>query len=259
MIDVSERDREAFHSISSSKVVDARVKDSKSSLSIGKTFLYMFMYLVITAAVAFGVGALMYYLVGVKGQEEALDSYMALLIVSAILMFIDMIVINVVVIRGKHSMVIPGIIYAILMGALFSVIALVIDWKLIGLALAVTSLAYLLMAGIAFISKGNMRPLMIAIIGLGAGVGLIVLFNWIFILITGMVFTALYWLVTIGIFVLIMLVTIIDLWRMKQIADSGQMSNNMSLYFAFIMYTDFINIFIRVLYFLIIIYARAKK
>ena len=76
---------------------------------------------------------------------------------------------------------------------------------------------------------------------------------------TGTTFNGLYWLITIAIFVLIMLVTFVDLYRMKKIADSGQMSNNMSLYFAFIMYTDFINIFIRVLYFLIIIYSKAKR
>ena len=259
MVEISERDREAFHGVNSSKVVDAQYKDSKSSLSIAKTFLYMFMYLIITAVVAFGVGALMYYKVGVQGEEAALQPYLTLLIVSAILLFIDMLVINIVVIRGRHSMVVPGIIYAVLLGCLFSVVALLVDWVLIGMAFGVTALAFLIMSGIAFIAKGNMRPLGVAVIGLFMGLLLLSLFNWIFMLATGTTFNGLYWLITIGIFILIMLVTFLDLWRMKKIADAGQMSNNMSLYFAFIMYTDFINIFIRVLYFLILIYSKAKR
>lgn len=261
MIDVTERDRDAFHNVDKNKVYKANgtPRADGSTLSIAKTFLYMFMYIVISAAVAFGVGALMYYLIGVKGSEEAAGAYIGLLIGSGIALFIDMIVINFVVIKGKHSVLIPGIIYAVLIGALLSVLTIFVNWELIGIALGITALAFLIMSGIAFISKGNMKPLSIALIGLLIGVGLISAFNLISMLITGGVFNFLYWIVSIGIFLIIILVTIYDLWRMKQIADSGAMTNNMSLYFAFIMYTDFINVFIRVLYFVILFLGKVKK
>ena len=259
-MDISDRDRDAFHpQYQHTQVVNDQ---SKTTLSIAKVFLFMFFGLLITTVVAFGVGALVYYFVGVYDSEAVnetvLRTYLILIIASAIALFIDMLVINFVVIRGKHSVLSPGIIYTVLVGILFSMLTIVVDWRLIGMAFGITAATFALMSLIAFLTKGNMSSLLIAIIGLAVGVGALALFNWIFMLITGTVVSVLFWVVEIGIFALILFVTIYDLWRIKKIAEQGGMDRNVSLYCAFIMYTDFINVFIRILLFLIMIFGNKK-
>ena len=261
-MDISDRDREAFHQ-GYKQPKEYKENMDGTAYSIAKVFLYMFVGLLITAVVAFGVGALVYYFIGVKGNvdeisENVLRTYFVVLAIAAIGLFVDMIVINVVVIRGRHSVLVPGIIYTVLVGILFSMLTIVVDWRLIGMAFGVTALAFALMSLIAFLSKGSMAPLVIVIIGLSAGVGILFLFNWLMILFTGMVFTPLYWVVEFGIFALVLFVTIFDLWRIKKIAEQGGIDRNTSLYCAFIMYTDFINVFIRILYFLLIIFGKRR-
>lgn len=261
MVDISDRDRDAFHPGYQEQSVKQN-QVSGTALNIGKVFLYMFAGLLITALVAFGVGAIVAYSIGINAStdvaEGVLTTYLIVLISSAIALFIDMIIINFVVLRGKHSILVPGIIYAVLVGVLFSMLTIVIDWRLIGMAFGITAFAFLIMSLIAFISKGNLAPLWIVIIGLAIGVGVLSLFNWLFMIFTGSVFNALYWVVTFGIFALVIFITIFDLWRIKKIADRGAMSNNLALYCAFIMYTDFINVFIRILYFLLIIFGKRR-
>ena len=259
-MDISDRDRDAFHpDYQQTKKTNA---SSSTSLSIAKVFLYMFIGLFITAVVAFGVGALVYYYAGVNPDAELAESvlrtYFVILIVSAIALFIDMLIINFVIIRNGRSVLVPGIIYAVLVGVLFSMLTIVVDWRLIGMAFGVTALVFLIMSVIAFLSKGNMNGLAIVIIGLAIGSGFLILFNWLFMLLTGTVLSTLYWVVTFAIFALVLFVTLFDLWRIKQIAENGAMNNNIALYCAFIMYTDFINVFIRILYFLIIIFGKRK-
>lgn len=261
---ISDSDREAFHdgnNYNSNQSHQPKYAQNISgvSLSIAKVFLYMFIGLLITAGVAFGVGAFVYYQIVVNGNGEITTPYLIALIVSAILLFVDMLVINFVTIKGKHSILIPGIIYAILVGILFSMLTIVVDWKLIGMAFGVTALAFLVMSTIAFLSKGNMSPILIVVFGLLIGAGLLSLFNWIIMLTTGGMFESLYWIVSFAIFAVVMFITIFDLWRIKKIAEQGMMSNNLALYCAFVIYVDFINVFIRVLYFIILIVGKYRR
>lgn len=265
MVDISDQDRDAFHpEYQHTQNPNTNTQTTSTALNIGKVFLYMFAGLLITALVAFGVGAIVAYGIGINGDyseeiaENILMGYLIALVVSAVLLLVDMIIINVVILKGKHSILVPGIIYAVLVGVLFSMLTIVVDWRIIGMAFGVTALAFLIMSLIAFLSKGSMAPLLVVIIGLGIGVGLLALFNWLFMLISGSGFQALYWIVTFGIFALVIFITIFDLWRIKKIAENGQMNNNLALYCAFVMYTDFINVFIRVLYFLLIIFGKKR-
>ena len=259
MADISEQDRQYFHNEGNSYSPSEKKRSSASI--IAKVFGYTAIGLLITTVVAFGLGFLIYYLFYKEFQDTNTLStvYLIILIGAAVAMLIDMLVINFVVIRGKHSVLIPGIIYAVLVGVLFSALTIVIDWRILGMAFGITTLAFLLMALIAFLSKGSLAPLLIVIIGLSVGVGLLALFNWIFALATGTVINGLYLAVSIGILALMMFVTIYDMWRIKKIASDGAMSNNLALYCAFVIYTDFINIFVRVLYFLLIIFSNNKR
>ena len=260
MVDITDRDRDAFHQTaprSQEELNQQKKSTSGTALSITKVFLFMFAGLLITALVAFGVGALMYYQIAI-GNENATNIYLGFIIGSAIALFVDMLIINFVVIRGRHSVLVPGIIYCMLVGILFSMLTIVIPWEIIGMAFGITALSFLVMSLISFLSKGSMAPILVVIIGLAIGSGVLALFNWLFALTTGRVIEPLYWIVQFAIFALVLFVTIFDLWRIKKIAENGSMDNNIALYCAFVIYTDFINVFIRILYFLLIIFARKK-
>lgn len=231
------------------------VKNNSTALNITKVFLYMFIGLFITAVIAFALG----YIVYANATEETLTGYLIALAISAVLLIINSVVINFVYIKGKHSILIPGIIYCVLLGVVLSFLTLVIDWRLLGITLAITVFAFMLMSLISFLTKGKMAPVLIALVGLGSGIGFIALFTWIFALFTGVIIEVLWWAIIIGSFIIIMLVTIYDLWRIKKIAEQGQMNNNITLYCAFVMYTDFINVFLRILYFVIILSSRSRR
>lgn len=262
-MDIEKNDREAFHGsgVANSSSASSTAVASSSALSIAKVFLYMFFGLLITTVVAFGVGAIVYYnlqsTIDVSGEIELSQAYLIALIASAVALLIDVLVINFLMSKNK-SIIVPGIIYTVLIGVLFSMLVIVIDWRLLGMALGITALAFLLMGGIAFLSKGNLAPLLVMAIGLFVGAGLLALVNWIYMLATGLAIETIYWIVEFAIFAAIMFVTIFDLWNIKKIADAGAMTKNVSLYCAFRIYVDFINIFIRILYYLAIITGKKE-
>ena len=232
------------------------VRDTTTSglADFGKIFLYMFMYLAITTAVAFGVGyAISASFAASGGTDETIPAlYLALLIGSAIGMFILMFVIQFIVIRGRHSVLVPSIIYAILVGVLFSCLTIFVDWRIMGLAFGITAGIFLLMGLIAIFTRGNMAPLAMMGIGLIIGGGLLALVNFF------LGSTTLYWIVSFVIFAAIMFIAMYDIWRIRKITENGGADNNISYYCAFIMYTDFINIFVRILFYLLMIFGNRK-
>lgn len=226
-------------------------------VSFAKVFLYMFIYLAITAGVAFLVG---YFVstsynnaVAAGGDGDAvLRPYLGLLIGAAIAMFIMVLVVNFVVIRGKHSVLVPSIIYSILVGLLFSALTIFVDWRIMGLAFGITAGIFLLMSLIAIFTKGNMTPLAMLGLGLLLGGGMLALVNLF------MRSSTIYWVVSFAIFAAIMLITMFDIWNVKKITENGSYDKNIAYYCAFTIYVDFINIFIRILYYLIIIFGNKK-
>jgi len=216
---------------------------SNTKLSIAKVFLYVFIGLVITAAVAFGVGAGFAY--GLGTSAEVRQTYTTIQVIAAIALLVDTIVMSCVTLKGKHTILVPAIIYACLIGVFVSSFVIYIDWRILGMAFGLTALMFFLMSLIAFFTKGNLSPLVILAGGLVVGLGIISLFNLIFILCTGVANSAMYWVVSLGMFAVIMLISIFDLWNMKKIAEAGAMTNDIALYCAFSIYVDFIYIFIK--------------
>ena len=248
-----EEDRDYFNggSTKAKKLQPVKEETSKGLLSFAKVFLYMFMYLAITAAVAFGLGYVVSYTYAQSGgSEQVLNIYLGFLIGSAVAMIILMLIINFIVIRGKHSVLVPSIIYSILVGVLFSCLTIFVDWRIIGMSFGITAGVFLLMSLIAIFTKGNMAPLAMMAFGLLIGGGILALLNWI------LRSEMLYWIVSFVIFAAIMFITMFDIWRAKKITESGQADRNISYYLAFMMYVDFINIFIRILYYLLIIFGK---
>ena len=139
----------------------ATPKVASDALSFAKVFLYMFMYLAITAVMAFGVSYLINHFyqqsVAAGGTgDEVLMPYLYAMIAAIVVLLILGLIINFVVIRGKRSVLIPSIIYSIVMGGVLSFVVIFVDnWTLIGMAFGITSGVFLLMGLIALVSKGN--------------------------------------------------------------------------------------------------------
>lgn len=252
-----EEDKDYFQQGGQVKAKEYKTITNSGTLSFAKVFLYMFMYLLITAGVAFAVGYIIttsYNNAVAAGEsgDEVLLPYMGVLIGSAIALFIMMLVVNFVVIRGKHSVLVPSIIYSLLVGLLFSALTIFVDWKIMGLAFGITSGVFLIMGLIALVTKGNLAPLGMLGFGLIIGGGILALTNFF------IGSSTIGWIVSFVIFAALMFITMFDIWNIKKITENGASDKNISFYCAFIMYVDFINIFIRILYYLLIIFANKK-
>ena len=234
------------------------VVESKSSsgiVSFAKVFFYMFIGLAITTGVAFGVGYI--FLAAIKNGADSTvisNAYFGTMIGSAIALFVMMLVIQFVTLRGKHSILVPAIIYTVLMGVLLSSFTILLEgnYWLLGMAFGITSGIFLLMTLIAVLTKGNLSPLLMVGMGLMIGAGILALINWL------IGSSTIYWIVSFALFAAIMFITIFDIWNIKKICEKGAMSNNLALYCAFTLYVDFVYILIRVLYFLIIIFGSKR-
>lgn len=225
-------------------------KTRSGNLSFAKIFFYMFLGLALTTGVAFGVGALLVF--QCPSVEVFRNVYLGVMIGSAIALIIMTFVINLVFLRGKHSILIPAIIYCLLMGTLLSTFTIFVDWWLLAEAFGITAGIFLLMTLIAVISKGNLSPLLMLGFGLLMGSMILILINWL----VGS--NTLSWLISFAVFAAMMFITIFDIWNIKKITERGEMSSNLELYCAFTLYVDFIYILIRVIYFLLMIYGKSK-
>lgn len=226
------------------------VKKSSGTLSFAKIFFYMFIGLAITTGVAFGVGAILVY--KCPDVQTFRNVYLGLMIGSGIALILMTFIINLVFLRGKHSILVPAIIYCLLMGTLLSSFTIFIDWRLLGMAFGITSGVFLLMTLLAVFTKGNMSPLAMLGIGLLMGSGILILVN---LLVRS---STLYWVISFAVFAAMIFITIFDIWNIKKITERGEMSTNLELYCAFTLYVDFIYILIRVIYFLLLIYGKSK-
>ena len=238
------------------------VTTSDSAGFIGKVFLTMFAGLVITTIVAVGLGFLFAFLY--KGAQEAgnVEPLLTGLIISYVVSAVGIIVLSFVIpitfARGRHNILVPGIIYTVLMGVIFTVIILFTEPYILIYSLGITTVIFGLMALIGFLGKGRLGGLSIAIMGLMLGIGVMVLANLIFMWVAPDLFQTFYWAISLGFFALILLITVWDMRNIKNIASRGEANgNNVVLYCAYIIYTDFISILLRVIYYLSI--ATSKK
>ena len=240
---------------------DGSVRISSTSIAIARVFGYLGVALLITAGIAFGLSVLFYNVLG-SGEdvlEGAIITYIVIMVLAGAGVIVSSILVNFVAARGRMPVVIPGLIYVTCMGTLLSAFTIVLDWRVLGLAFGITAGTFLLMSLIALISKGRMNGL--AVVGLGLLVGSLFLgfINWWMAYILPDVWTWLMWVITFVTFGAMLLITIFDIWRIKQIADKGAMTTNVELYCAFDLYVDFIYIFIRIVYFLLIIFGKTKR
>ena len=125
----------------------------------------------------------------------------------------------------------------------------------------ITALIFGVMALLGYISKGRLAGIGFILLGLLIGAVALTLMNWLMILIGGISQTNvnISWIVSLLIFGFLMLITLYDVNRIRRIAENGEQANNNLVYYcAYILYSDFISILIRVIYYVAIFTSRRK-
>lgn len=236
---------------------------------LAKCFGYMSLGLAISALVAFLASLLFVYVLSWTSDpstgvvsDAAYVGYLAVMIVSGIGLLIDGIVVNAVIAKNKRSAWAPYIIYCVLMGILLSSLLIAgISFYTIAETFLLTSFAFLAMFLIGYFSKANLNVFGM-ILGMVAMMLLLSASFWgIMVLITGNSFLYyLYDMVVSGVVMLVsILVVAIDAYNIKRLLANGEGMKNLALFCAYEMYCDFIVIFLRVLYILMLSGGRKKR
>ena len=251
---------------------NSRYQENSLGYSIAKVFGYMFMWLLITSVIALGIAFLFSYLNGkavaasdVDMQKKLLTSGIVVVAIAGIALLITQIVLHVVLFRGRHKITIPALIYSSLFGIVLGVLSFFIDrafvngWPLIGVSFGATALTFGLMALIGLTAKSRLNFLGILGFGILIGLGITSMMMLIWMLLFPAAFVWWYWVVSIGTFLAVMLITIWDIRNVKTYAENGELTDNLSMYLAFNLYTDFLYIFMRILYFVLMIFGRSRN
>lgn len=247
--------------------VIAPSEDLSTSRAMGKVYLYMGIALLITAAVAIGVGFLFAgWLTNWTGKSlsnydfganrAAAIVYFGSLIVSFIGILVSGIAMHAVMARGKHSVWPTYILYAIFMGILMSVFLIIgIDFATLGEAFGISAAAFAIMGTIGYFSKKNLNVLgMVALAALlmATLIGLLSLLLFFVFPQFWSTFNLIY---TIIVTVALLIMVAVDTYNVKKIMSEGAANRNLCLYCAYIMYSDFIHLLVRV----IILLSRFKR
>ncbi len=232
---------------------------SSKSLNLGKIFAYMFVALAITMGIALLFGWIFAnWITTSSDKSSTANAINIIMIVASFAAIIMMFVMNYKVLKSGKGVKACFFIYAGLMGFTLSTLCVWVPWMIIGVAFGITSVVFLLMWGIAALGKEKVTPLGAAGAGILLGAGIAALISWIVILCNPGIDTTVVWVIDFIIFGAVMLITIADMYRIQSIAKSGEVSDNLAVYCACTLYVDFIYIFVRIVTYLVIAYARNR-
>ena len=257
------------HNNDSSNQVSYDFSDKQSKgLFLTKVFGMMFICLLITTAVAAGLGFAFQSLLLTTNElgelivdENVFTALVVALIGSAIGLLIMSFVLPIVFARGKHNILVPLLVYVVLMGVLLSSFVIFFDWVILAEAFGVTTIIFGVMGLLGYVSKGKLTGIGFILLALLIGAIGLSLFNWLMILVHGISESnvMLSWIVSLMVFAFLMFITLYDVYRIKKIAEDGsQQDNNLIYYCAYILYSDFIAILMRVVYYLALFTGRRK-
>lgn len=257
----------SYNTSSNQVVYDFTNKESKGAF-LTKVFGMMFLCLLITTVIAAGFGYGFQYLLKatatVDGDKIVLNSSLlyglvGTLIVCSIALLVMSFVLPITFIRGRHNILVPLMIYVVIMGILLSTFTFLFDWVILVESFGITAIIFGIMALLGYISKGRLAGIGFILLGLIGGAAMLSLVNWVMILVGGVQpqNVALSWIVSLAVFAFLMLITFYDVNRIKRIAETGATNdNNLVYYCSYILFTDFISILIRVIYYVAIFTRR---
>lgn len=159
----------------------------------------------------------------------------------------------------SRAVAIPFALYSIFIAYLFGFIVLAVPMEVLAISFGVTALVFGVLALIGLLSKGNMNVLLWISMGLFFGISCMIGLNFLMMWIFPEISVMLLWVITFAIFAAIMFSTIWDVWNIKQIAQYYENTPNVTLYCAFRLYCDFIALFLRILYFVMIIFINNRN
>ena len=254
-----------YHQNDSQVIYDFSNKQTKGAF-LTKVFGMMFICLLITTVVAAGFGYGFQHLLNATAidgvyNEKLLMGLFVTLGISIVALLVMSFVLPITFARGRHNIFVPLMIYVVLMGIMLSTFTFIFDWAILVESFGITSIIFGVMALLGYISKGRLAGIGFILIGLLIGAAALSLINW------GMMMfgyfnetnVRLYWIVSLLIFAFLMLVTLYDVHRIKRIAEAGAGNdNNLTYYCAYILYSDFIAILIRVIYYVAMISGRRR-
>ncbi len=233
---------------------DYQVKPSSSTstmMNLVKVYLFFALGLAITAAMTFGFP---YALCAIFGgpTDQFADAYITSIVVFSILSIVFSLGNSIAFIYRKAVLV--GIFYfgyAICLGGLCSSLAICLDTITLATAFLTTAGVFGVCALVAVFSKGRFNKWIGGATALLFGLIILSIFN-IF-----MKSTAIEWVYTIGVLLVFILVTIIDMSRIQKSASSKGFENDnaLALYEAYCLYADFAVIFM----YIIRIFLLSKK
>jgi FtsH-binding integral membrane protein len=232
---------------SATQIVDTRGETKFLALVFG----YMFLGLLTTALVAFGAAygffAAFYDASTQTFSDNGFMTMWVVLAVSFVAMFVTQIVLSFTMFKQKRGAWIPYLLYCAIMGIFFATFVMWMDWRIIGEAFGLTAAIFLIMFCIGYFTKVSLSPLAFVALSLLLGVCFISAFFGIWFLVSG---TWLMYSYVASIIVIIAVTLIVgfDANRMKLEVMGGYVTKNTALYYAYSFYTDFIAIFMRILY-----------
>lgn len=241
--------------------------ESKSSF-LSKVFLYFGSAVLITAVVCIVISAIFSKIWPIYDSETSLNAYIALSTVGGIGLLITEIFIMFKSLRNRGSLLGPFILYSVFMGVLLSSLTFYIgDSYTIGIALFITSLMFFTMCGLGYLTHNKMNVYLKIFIGLMVVATLLCLVNFVilpFALYGGnydayYAYWRIYWIIEAVVILAYLFVTLFDMARIRKIAESGQGSNNVALYCALNLYSDFVVMFLYVLRFVVAIFVNSKR
>lgn len=216
---------------------------------LGKSFTYMFLFVLFTVAVSIGISMIFEY--GIADAAARSRAYTITLIASAITQIILTVFIVFSSLKQGKTAIIPMLLYSACMGVLISSFGQFLNWWTIASAFGIAALAFGGMALIGLFSKNATGMGMIGM-GLLFSVISISIFNIIFAILLPGVWLIQNIIASVIIVIAIMLITAYDVYNIRKISEAGMNSSNLALYLAFNLYIDFIIILVRILQLIII-------
>ena len=242
-----------------SKVRPREVTAMDGSKFIGATFLYLTFALLITFGVVGIMGGIFARtLYSAEVNDETLRIFLTIFIAALVLYIPVLIWVHIAARRNGRTVGPAFFTYSIVMGVLIAPVCIVFDFWTILIALGTTVFAFATMALIAWTTKRNLSGIAVVAFGLMIGALLLSLLNFIFYLIAPGIYQITYALVSGLFFVAIILITIFDLNRVKNIAMNGDVTRNLAFLCALNLYVDFIYIFLRILRFVALIFGNRR-
>ena len=241
-------------------------KPANPSKTLAKTFGYMAIGLAISALTAFIVAYLFATWIGninaASSDEEMsriLTIYLVVMIASFIGMIIDSAILRMVLVKGKKSIWVPYIIYALLMGVfLSSFLVIGLSFELIGTAFVVSALVFLGCFLVGYFSKNDLSPAAFVGMALLFTIGLTGIFFLLLFILFPALLTLYFIIFELAFSLLILIVVAIDCHNIKRILGVAENNKNIALYCAFTIYSDFIVLFVRVLRLLVAFFGNRK-